>query len=206
MGQPGSEPYDPNADYPGYQPVAPASGGQQNPYPQYVQGQYPGLQYAPGYPQPYPAGYPTGRYGPQRPGQATSAAVLGYVAGGLLIAAGLLLFVGASLVTSFDAINSGGHTLLTAELVVDGVLDLVAGGLLIAGAAVFTSGANNGRIMLSVGAGIVIALSIYWVARTSGAAVVWALIFAALVIVSLSLAWTRVTTQWLTGVTNLGPR
>jgi hypothetical protein len=128
------------------------------------------------------------------------------VAGGLLIAAGLLLFVGASLVTSLDAVNSGGHTLLTAELVVDGVLNLVAAGLLIAGAAMFTSGAPNGRIMLSVGAGIVIALSVYWVARTAGAAIVWALIFAALVIVSLALAWTRVATQWLAGVAEHGAR
>lgn len=218
MGQPGGEPYDPNAAYQHPPTEQQQYGPQYGPHyngGQYSGGQYSGGQYgpyynqqpvpypAPGYPPPpgyaaYPApGYQLAGSGLVRPGQATAAAVLSYVAAGLLIAGGILLFVGASVVDDFSTLSNDGHSLLTAELVLDGVLNMVAGGLLIAGAVMFTGGANNGRIMLSVGSGIVLALSIYWIARTGGSATIWALIFAALVIVALAMAWTSANTTWL---------
>jgi hypothetical protein len=206
MGQPGGEPYDPNTGYPPPMPPVqypgqyPSYGGQyppQQPMPGYPAPHYPGYPPPPGYPG---AGYPMGGFGPQRPGPAMAAAVLAYVAAGLLIAGGILLFIGASVVNDFSTLTDNGHSLLTAELVLDGILNLIAGGLLIAGAVSFTGGANNGRILLSVGSGIVIALSIYWIARTSGSATVWALIFAALVIVALSMAWTGTSSAWLRAV------
>ncbi len=206
MGSPG-EPYDPG---PGYQP-APAEGPQhpQQGYPQQYPppGYGPPPSYGPQYPpQGYP-GYPTPGYpvptyggpnsGPRCPAQTTTAAVLCYVAAGLVIAAGIFLFIGASVADGISSLNDGGHSLLGAELAIDGVLNMVAGGLLIAGAVILVRGRTNGRILLSVGSGIVIALALYWIIRAESAGVVWALIFAALVIVALSMAWSRSSSRWL---------
>ena len=156
MGAPG-EPYDPNQGYqppPGYPPAS---------------------QYPPQYPQQYPQYPPYAQYPQYGPRQyagvsgrislrlrvsaargdaartATAAAVLGYVTAGLLIAAGLLLFFGASIVDDFDFNNS--QSVRTTEYVLDGILNLVAGGLLIAGGVSFSGRNANGRILLSVGCG-----------------------------------------------------
>jgi hypothetical protein len=196
MAQPG-EPYDPNPPIqpaPGYPPAPgqyPAPYAGQPHYPQYAQ--YPGYP-----PPPYP-GYPPPPYGPSRPGVATAANVLGYVAAGLLIAGGLLLFFGASIVNGLDQLDQNSHSVVTAELVLDGVLNLVAAGLLIAGAVSFAGRNSSGRVMLSVGSGIVIGESVYWIVRSSGDATFWALLFAALVIVSLSLAWSSSSNRWIRG-------
>jgi len=42
--------------------------------------------------------------------------------------------------------------------------------------------------------------------RTGDRGIFYALIFAALVIVALTLAWTKLTSQWLHMSTNLGPQ
>jgi hypothetical protein len=190
MGQPG-EPYDPN---PALQPP-PAYAPPPGPYPpQPYYGQYPQQPY-PGYPPPYP-GYPP-PYGAMRPGTATAANVLAFVTGGLLIAAGLLLFFGASVVNGLDELDHNSHSIVTAELVLDGLLDMVAAGLLIAGGVSFGGRSASGRIMLSVGSGIVLGESLYWIVRSGGDATFWALAFAALVIVSLSLAWSSAANTWI---------
>jgi hypothetical protein len=144
--------------------------------------------------------------GQRRPGTLTAAAVLGYVNAGLLVIAGLLLFTGASLVNSVD--NSSGSVDLggfTAELTFDGFLNLFAGGLLIAGSVIMSSRRPGGRTIYSLGAAIVVIEAIYWLGRwgsqvddVSGI-VVYALIFGALAVIGLALAWTRDGTGWLSG-------
>jgi hypothetical protein len=189
MGQPG-EPYDPNPSLP---PASyPPPGQYPAPYPPQYPQQYPGYP-----PMPYP-GYPP-VFRPARPGVATAAAVLAYVAAGLLILSGILLFFGASVVNGIDSLDDNSHTLVTAELVVDGLLNMVAGGLLIAGGVSFTGRNSGGRVMLSVGSGIVLGETVYWIARSSGDATVWALLYAALVIVALSLAWSSSSNRWIHG-------
>ncbi|MDQ6849718.1 MAG: hypothetical protein M3070_07025 [Actinomycetota bacterium] len=51
-----------------------------------------------------------------------------------------------------------------------------------------------------------IVLSIYWMVRAGDRGIFHALVFAALVIVALALAWTKLTSQWLHMSTNLGPQ
>lgn len=197
MGAPG-EPYDPNPASPPPSGYVPAPGQ----YPQPYYGQYPqpqGYPGYPGYPPPYPGYPPPPPYGTPRPGTATAANVLAYVTAGLLIAAGLLLFFGASIVSGLDELDNNSHSIVTAELVLDGMLDLVAAGLLIAGAVSFGARNAGGRIMLSVGSGIVLGEALYWIVRSSGDATFWALVFAALVIVSLSLAWSSGANAWIRG-------
>lgn len=194
MGQPG-DPYDPNPalpPVPAYPPPGQYPAPYAGQYPQYPQ--YPQYAQYPGYPpMPY-AGYPP-PYRPSRPGVATAANVLCFVAAGLLIAAGLLLFFGASIVSSFDDTS-----VVTAELVLDGIINMVAAGLLIAGAVSFGGRRPGGRVMLSVGCGIVLGEAVYWIARGhQGGYVFWALVFSALVIVSLSLAWSSSSNQWIRG-------
>ena len=174
-----------------------------NPYasPQY--GGYPGYGYPPppGYGFPPPGfGYPAVPPGERRPGTLLASAVLGYVSAGLLILAGILLFDGASLVHDIDKQTGLSHDSVTTELVLDGFADLVAAGLLIAGAVVMASGRRHGRVLYSFGAGIVIVESIYWMARWADDLpylIVYALLFAALSVVGLALAWTAGGTAWL---------
>ena len=179
-----------------------------NPYaagiPQY--GGYPaqpgyGYPPPPGYGYPPPGyGYPAVPPGERRPGTLLAAAVLGYVAAGLLILAGILLFDGASLVHDIDTQTGLNNDSVTTELVLDGFANLIAAALLIAGAVVMTGGRPPGRVMYSVGAGIVLVESIYWMARWADDLpylVVYALLFAALAVVGLALGWTAGGTAWL---------
>jgi hypothetical protein len=180
------------------QPGYPQAYGQQ-PYPQ------PGYGYPQqGYPQGYPYAYPPPPYqplGPRRPGSATTAAVLGYVAGGLLIFAAVLLFSGANIARDIgDALNQSTGS-LTTELTLDGIINILAGGLLIAGSVMLSGGKLSGRQLYAVGAGIVIASSIYWIARFQdwGGSIFFALVFGALAVVGLSMAYTSASRGWLTG-------
>jgi uncharacterized membrane protein YphA (DoxX/SURF4 family) len=178
---------------------------QQAPYQQgpYQQGPYQQTLYHQGpYQQaPYPYGYPTPAAGDSRPGTLTAAAVLGYVAGGLLILAGFLLFFGASVVS--DVENSvDTHTSYAAEFAIAGVANLLAAGLLIAGGVSMTGRGANGRSMYTFGAGIVLVAAVYWLARwaprdDSKPVIIYALLFAALVIVGLVLSFTRDGSTWL---------
>jgi hypothetical protein len=132
-----------------------------------------------------------------RPGTVVAASVLGYITGGMLIVAAFVLFLGASIVKSFDSITGGNNTGTAAELIVDSLLNFGVAGTLIGGAATFTSGRVVGRTLLTVGGGVCLAECVYWVFRAESNTIVWTVVFAALAIVMLALAWTKPTTEWL---------
>lgn len=159
--------------------------------------------YPPPSPPPAPYGYPGYRYGypppaPPRPSAVTASAVLGFVAAGLLVLAGIMLFSGASALSSLH--NVANSARYTAELALDGFLNLLAAGLLIGGGTVMFSRRMHGRALYSVGAAIVVVESIYWIARWGGtvrACVMYALVFGLLVVIGSWLAWTRGARGWL---------
>ncbi|HET6877798.1 MAG TPA: hypothetical protein VFH38_09740, partial [Jatrophihabitans sp.] len=105
----------------------------QSPPPGWSDG-YPPYGPYPGYPPPYGTSpYGVGFPADTRPGNALAAAVLGYVSGGLLIIAGMLLLFASSLIANFDNYEGISHGQYIGELTVNGVGNLVAAGLLIAG-------------------------------------------------------------------------
>jgi hypothetical protein len=209
-GQPyyGQQPYgQPEYGQPDYNRPQYGQSGQQpygqQPYGQpYGQQQYSGYPPPQGYPPPgYPYAYPPG-YGqrpPGRPGSATAAAVLAYVAGGLLILAALILFSSADFANSLGNDLNTDTSSTTSELAVDGVINLIAAGLLIAGAVMLAGRKPRGRLLLATGTGIVVACAIYWITRFNayGGTVFFALLFSALVVVGLALAHTAAARQWL---------
>ena len=186
------EPVDPNTsgyNYPAQAGYPPAG----YPPPGYAPYGYP---VAPGYP---PYGYPPAP-GDIRPGIATAAAVFAYITAGLLILAGLLLFLGGAIANDVeDSFNSGTHIGL--ELALDGVVNLVAGGLLIAGGVTLIGRSPNGRTLLSIGAGIVVAAALYWLVRfrdiSDDSWVFDASLFLVLAVLSLAFAWSTPVTRWL---------
>jgi hypothetical protein len=178
-GPPPAGPYDPNAADPPY-PYGPGYG-------------YP----PPGYPAFGAFGYPPGE---QRPGTVIAGAVLGYIAGGLLIFAGILLFTGASTLNDLDDTYGVADSYST-ELTVMGLLNLVSAGLLIGGAVAMTGRSRTGRNLYAIGGAITLVLALYWLTRwgtKSGLedVIVWALLFAALVVVGMSLACTGAASRW----------
>lgn len=193
-GPPATPPGYGHQGYPGYQHGYPYGCYQGGYPPGYGQPPQPGYGYP--YPPPYPQ-YPAPR--PGRPGQSTASAVLAFVLAGLLIAAALLLFAGASVLhelgNSTDANTDG----TTTEFTVDGFVNLVTAGLLIAGGVALLGRNRNGRTMISTAGVIVLAAAIYWVARygSFGATVVYAVLFSALGVTSVSLAFTAAARDWL---------
>jgi hypothetical protein len=127
-----------------------------------------------------------------------AASVLGYITAGLLILAGLLLLIGATVVNDIsDSLDGNDHG-LTAEFIFDGVGNLVAAGLLIAGGSMLTTGNWRGRIWIAFGTAIVAAFSIYWIIRTRwSGVVVWGVIFTAMPVIAVCLAFSRAVTDWL---------
>lgn len=198
-------PQDPYGGQPYYgQPQYP-----QQPYPgqQYPQ-QYPQQQYGQpyGYPQPY--GY-TYQYPPpagdRRPGTATTASVLSFVAGGLLIAAALLLFAGASLLNGLDTQDGVNVLFSPAEFTVDAVINLICAALLITGGVLYAGRRPLGRTLVTIAAAIVVACAIYWITRFSVASIFYALIFSALVVVAVAMAYTAGARAWLAGTKPASP-
>ncbi len=175
--------------------------------PAYPQPEYPGYQ---PYPPPYAYGYPPPPYGyppyqptaggPKRPGLVIAASVLDYVCGGLLIVAGLLLLFGASVVSSLEG-TAGSGSNYGLELALDGLVNLVVAGLLIAGGVMFTGGRSSGRMLSTVGNGVVVVAAIYWFTRFStsdvGGLVFWGVIFLLLSIATLAFSFTTAVSQWL---------
>lgn len=208
------EPQDPYAGQP-YQPypVSPPAPGQPGYPPAGYAGQtgyppagYPQQPGQPGYGH-YPA-YPPYPYGPypyqtqpgsRRPGSATTAAVLAWVAGGLLILAGLVLFSGASHANDFGNEFNGDRSPATSELAVGGFVNLVAAGLLISGGVMLSARKTAGRSLIAAGTVVVIVAAIYWVIRaySYGGTVFFAMTYGALVVIGLSLAYTSTTREWL---------
>jgi len=195
-------PQDPYAGQPYYGPPQQPSGQYPAQYPQpyppqYQQQPYPGYpQYAPYQHQPYPYAYPRP---PGRPGTATAAAVLAFVAGGCLIVAALFLFAGASIINDIGSTLNQNTDPTTSELTIDGIINLIAAALLIAGGVMLTGRKVLGRTMLSIGSGIVVACSIYWLLRFNsfGATVFYALLFGALVVIAVCMAFTTTSRAWL---------
>jgi hypothetical protein len=137
----------------------------------------------------------------QRPSSVTTAAVLAFIVGGLLLLAGIVLFSGASLVSSLDDVEGTGS--FTAELALDGFLDLLAAGLLIGGGTLLMGRQAYGRALYGVGAAIVVVESVYWMVRWTGDTrpfVLYALLFGALAVIGTWLAWTRTASTWLVSV------
>ncbi len=174
------EPVDPN-------PVAPAAP------PGWV-AMPPGL---PPYGYPAPPAWPGYGSPPDpRPASATGAAVLGFVLAGFLLAEGLLMLVGASVIGSLrqSLDESGG---VPASLVVNGALNLAAGAALIAGAATLLHRAARGRALLAAAGVVVLGESMYWSAVGDAGVVPAALLHAAMAVVGSALAYTAATTTWL---------
>jgi hypothetical protein len=178
---------------------------------------YYGQQPPPGYPPPgyyppagypygppaygYPQGYPPPYYPQplQRPGTATTSSVLAFVNGGLLIAAALLLFVGASVVGDLQNSGQFDMTYTTTEFRIDAVVNLLAAGLLIAGGVLFAGRRTVGRTLIVAGGVIVIVAAIYWLVRFDAFATVvfYALLFSALAIIAIAMGYTAATKAWL---------
>lgn len=194
------EPRDPNPSY--LQPPYAA----QPPYgavsPQYWNQPGPGYGYpAYGYPYP-PAGAP---FPPTqgRPGSVLAASILGYISAGILFLAAMLLFFGASIISSVADVDSTADSAVR-EVVIDGFVNLVSGGLLLAGGVVLTAGRGVGRILLTVGAGVCVAAGIYWLVRSQTAGTFpLVLVFAAPAVASLILAWLPDVSRWLKASTQI---
>ncbi|SHG29240.1 hypothetical protein SAMN05443575_1937 [Jatrophihabitans endophyticus] len=190
------QPYDPHG-YPPQYPTQQPYGYPQQPY---------GWGQQPGYPPAYGAG---SQPGSQRPGLVLAASILAYVNAGMLILAGALLLFGSAIVSDIED-NAGSGTDYGTEFALDGVVNFIAAGLLIAGAVTFTGGKASGRLLLSVGCGIVLATAVYWLVRFNGdrfhdagdGYIVWAVIFAALAILSLAFSFPNPINRWL--ATNSG--
>jgi hypothetical protein len=125
---------------------------------------------------------------------------LAFVAGGLLVVAGIELFAGASMIASLDSILGTNYT---AELALDGVVDLAAAGLLIAGGVALLGGRPAGRSLYGAATAIVLVATLYWIARWGAAVdtyapfVLYGLMFSALVVIGVCLAWARDASAWL---------
>src|SRR6476661_9069052 len=160
----------------------------------YPQQGYPYAPQAYGYPQPY---YPQQL---RRPGTATTSSVLAFVNGGLLIAAAMLLFAGASLISDFGDATQSDTSFTTTEFTLDGLVNLLAAGLLIAGGVMFAGRRTTGRTLIVSGGLIVIAAAIYWMTRFDGFAttVFYGLLFTALAVLSIAMSYTATTKAWLT--------
>ncbi|MGH3744682.1 MAG: hypothetical protein ACRDTP_07480 [Mycobacteriales bacterium] len=190
----GGEPVDPNPWYPtepGHYgpPYAPTGYGAPPP----ASGPVPGY----GYPPPGYFGYPPPQ--PPRPGQVVTAAVLGYVLAGLLVLSGVLLLLGADLA---DALPAGAAASgVTAELAVDGVVDLIVAGLLIGGGITVVGRSRAGRTLLVAGAAITLADAIYWMVRIAQAnaspAILFLAMFMVLAGVSLGMILSRAARAWI---------
>jgi hypothetical protein len=189
-------------------PPAPPSGQPgYPPYPSYpAHPQYPAYPAAQ-YPYPYgPYAYPYGGYpppsGPRRPGVATTAAILAFVLSGLLMVAGLVLFLNASIVHSIG--EQGGFDLsdATAELAFDAVVDFVAGGLMLAGGLMMLGRKPHGRTLVLIAAVIDLGCAIYWLVRAGGdlaAIVFWAVVFLSLGVLTGAFTVHPSARRWLAG-------
>jgi hypothetical protein len=178
---------------PGYSGPPPTGMYQYPPWP------YP--PYPPAYPPyaPYPA--PAARAGDGRPGAVTAAAVVGWVLAGLLLLAAGLLFFGAAFLRDFDAVNGTSTGSYVAEFTIDALVDVVTAGLLIAGGIGLTNRSAPGRVLLTVGASVVVAVAVYWLARwgdrSGGTIVGYAVIFGSAAAVAGGLTWTGAAGEWL---------
>jgi hypothetical protein len=189
-----TEPYDPNPPVefpvyqpgyqPGYQPPAFAA-----PPPGYLS-----------YGQPLPGGfavpYPGYANGDRRPGLVAAAAVLAFVEAALLVAAGLLLLLGASFVNALSTdLTSEDHDTVV-WLAFAGLADLVMAAAAVAAGMLLLNRRAAGRWWVGAAALADLICAIIWLTN-SAATFVLALLLAAPLVVGAVLAWTRPVTRWL---------
>ena len=155
-----------------------------------------------GYPAPppppayQPYGYPPTPTSSGQPSNIMGACVLAYIAAGLLILAALLLFLGASVVSSLR--DTTRPESFGTELAVDGVLDVILAALLITGGVLLTSRRVAGRTLITVSAALCAADAIYWAVRIpSGGIGFYVLLFVSLPTIAAALTWTPSSAQWL---------
>lgn len=192
------------------------SGPYPGPYPSQFDAPFPG-QYSAAYPTPGSSPYPQpgwgasnpqigwgGAYpqpgwgGPQRPGQVTGAAVLGYVEAGLLMISSLFVFAGASIVNDTASALSAGDGGITAQFVLAGMANLIAAALFIAGGAMFTGANPTGRVLLVAAITLTAVTALFWVIRFhAGGIVVWAIAFLTMPAITACLAFGRSVNAWL---------
>lgn len=187
-----SEPIDPYGGQPYNGPPQPA-------YPNYQAGYPPYQPYAAPPPPPGSAGYR-----PRRPGTAIASAVLAFVAGGLLVLAALVLFSSARFVSDLGDVWSTDRHSITNELSVDGIVNLCAAALLIPGGVLLLGGKAFGQGLVAIGSVVVVAATVYWVIRAQadyGGTIVFATLFGALAVVSVSLAYAPTCRSWIAHVT-----
>lgn len=163
-----------------------------------------------GYPPPYPPpgygmsmpGYPGGPVDPdRRPGTVTASAVLGYVNAGFLILMSVVLFSTNSIIDDLSRYSDVRNS-VRGEFAADAFINLIAAGLLIAGGISMANRSALGRRFYSVGVVVVLAESVYWLARWVSKAggsylTPYPIMFLAVAIVGLSLAWFGAATPWL---------
>lgn len=187
----GGQPYLPPPPYGSYPSAYPPAGYQAGYQPGHQPGYQPGYQAPPGYPLPYaPYQYPPPPVGSStmRPTTVAGAAVLSFVAAGLLVFAGIVLVAAASTAdVVYDAFDR--HSSISTELTLDGLGNLLAAMLLIAGGVMVLGGNQKGRPLVLAGTVITVAFSIYWIVRPDNisATLFAAVIFAALGIIATAL-------------------
>ncbi len=191
-----SEPYDPNppAEIPPYFPPSPPG------YPiaaQPVAFGYQGQPWYPmqaGYPSPYPV--PGFRDPDRRPGSVAAGAVLAFVESGLLVAAGVLLLLGASFVNAMSTdLTSNDHDTIV-WLAVAGVANLVLAALAVVGGILICNRQGAGRWWLSAAALADLVCAIVWLVHAP-TTFFFALLLAGPMVVGAILVWPRSVTAWL---------
>jgi hypothetical protein len=127
--------------------------------------------------------------------------VLGYVAAGLLVIAGLLLFFSASIIASWRDVAGDTTGGLSAEFALAGTVNVISAALFIAGGVVMTNRSPFGRALYYAAAGLTVVETLYWLARwagpSDGAVVFYAIMFAALAVVGTCLAALGDSSRWL---------
>lgn len=192
-GQPaeqGQPQYGPPQDPPGYGPQPPRQSGPTG-YGQPQYGQPPYGQYGPP--------MPPAQFGPadtnRRPGAATAAAVLSYVQAGFLIITGIFLLAGAGMASDFGDAFSTDTGSVTAELVIDGLINLALGAGFITGAVWLTM--RRGRNLLLATCVATFVDCVYWLIRTEDSGKALVLFFVVLPAIAVGLIFTGAVTGWL---------
>ena len=211
-----TDPYDPNpAPELRYEPVQPYSPppfyGQpppnQQPYqqPGYLlpppPTPYTGYPSYPGYPGYLPPGSPD-----ERPSSAVAAAVIGFVCGGLLIAAGLLLLMGASFVGALSTDLSNDDHNAIVWLGIAGAANIITAGLAIFGGILLLTRNPIGRSLLAVATAIDVICAIGWISQDAGSTFFFILLLTVPLVVATPLAWQRPVTTWLAAGNPVPPR
>jgi hypothetical protein len=130
--------------------------------------------------------------------------VLAFVGGGLLLLAALVLFSSARFVADLGDVWSSDPRSVTNELSVDAVVNLCAAALLIPGGVLLLGGKALGQSLVAIGSVVVVAATVYWVIRAQaayGGTIVFATMFGALAVVSLSLAYSPSARGYITAAT-----